>query len=83
MLFAKSSDTGLTSSNKNFTNEYFGRIRSNGEGLIYIPSGDGVYIQSSDDGETLEEIELLLIDWFQGMTIQGKTALHALGGKLY
>ena len=43
MLFAKSSDTGLTWSYKNFTKEYFGRIRSNSEGLIYIPSGDGVY----------------------------------------
>jgi len=31
-----------------------------------------VYIESSDDGETWEEIELPLIDWFQGMTIQGK-----------
>ncbi len=82
-VIAKSVDNGATWSNKIFNTDYLGNIKSNSEGLLYTTSGEGKYLQSTDDGETWTEITLPVNNFFLDIAILGETALYSIGGTLY
>ena len=82
-VIAKSTDNGLSWSNKIFNEDYLGKIKSNNQGLLYTTSGEGKYLQSEDDGETWFETILPVNDWFLDIAIEGSSALYSIGGTLY
>ena len=82
-VISKSTDNGLSWSNKFFNSDYLGDIKINSDGLIYITSGEGKYIKSSDHGENWEEVTLPAIGYFTDIAIENGVELYSIGGALY
>ena len=82
-VISKSIDNGLSWSNKFFNSDYLGDIKVNSNGLIYITSGEGKYIKSSDDGENWEEVTLPATGYFTDIAIEYGVELYSIGGTLY